>query len=111
MAATVRSPSLLVRTLYLQANSATYRCRYLGEILWKTPITPRLIRLKKLSMVLLWRLSPFAISGASPGHSYFCTPLDACDMIEDADEKGAYLVESVWMTPRQFDAIPEFMGF
>ena len=43
--------------------------------------------------------------------SCFCTPLDACDMIEDADEKGAYQVESVWMTPRQFDAIPEFMGF
>jgi len=42
-----------------------------------------------------------------------CTmpPVEACDHLKDADDPKVYRVESVWMTPYQFGAMPEFMGW
>jgi hypothetical protein len=42
-----------------------------------------------------------------------CTmrPVDAADTLQDADDPKAYKVKSVWMTPHQFDAMPEFQGW
>ena len=38
-------------------------------------------------------------------------PIDACDTLQDADDPKAYRIKTVWMTPRQFDAMPEFQGW
>ena len=42
-----------------------------------------------------------------------CTmcPLDAVDTLQDASDPKDYTVKSVWMTPHQFDAMPEFEGW
>ncbi len=45
------------------------------------------------------------------GVSCIMTPADACDTIQDADDPKVYKVEPVWMTPLQFDRLPEFMGW
>lgn len=39
------------------------------------------------------------------------TPADACDLIQDADDPKMYEVKSVWMTPREYAAMPEFLGW
>ena len=42
-----------------------------------------------------------------------CTmrPADACDTLQDSSDPKSYEVKSVWMTPHQYDAMPEFMGW
>jgi hypothetical protein len=45
------------------------------------------------------------------GTSCTMRPVDAIDTLQDADEPEAYTVKSVWMTPHQFDAMPEFQGW
>lgn len=39
------------------------------------------------------------------------TPADACDSLQDADDPKAYKIEPVWMTPLQYDRLPEFQGW
>lgn len=43
----------------------------------------------------------------------FCTmtPAEACDQLQDSDDPKGYVVRSVWMTPHQFNQLPEFLGY
>lgn len=42
------------------------------------------------------------------GASVICEPFEVKDMIEDESE---YTITEVWMSPAEYEALPEFMGF
>lgn len=43
------------------------------------------------------------------GSSVICEPFELIDFAIDAD--GEFETEDVWMSPAEYDALPEFMGF
>lgn len=45
------------------------------------------------------------------GGSFITTPQEAADFIDDADEPSNYIVSDVWLTPYEYDNMPEFSGF
>lgn len=45
------------------------------------------------------------------GGSFIDTLERANDFLKDADEPDAYRMELVWLTPDEFEALPEFQGF
>lgn len=45
------------------------------------------------------------------GVSFISTPAEAQDFISDSDDSAQYKLTPVWLTPAEFEAIPEFQGF
>lgn len=48
------------------------------------------------------------ISASGGRSSVICEPLEASDWMDDEDE---YVVTDVWMSPAEYESLPEFMGF
>lgn len=44
------------------------------------------------------------------GASCICRPNEVDDMIDDGDP-GQYKITDAWMTEKEFDTLPEFVGF
>lgn len=42
------------------------------------------------------------------GSSVICEPFEAASMMDDPAE---YVISEVWMTEKEYQALPEFMGF
>lgn len=42
---------------------------------------------------------------------FIATPACAADFVKEADDGEQYELTDVWMTPREFEALPDFGGF
>lgn len=45
------------------------------------------------------------------GSWVICTPGEAIDFVQDADDGISYEMRDKWLTPQQYDKLPEFEGF
>lgn len=45
------------------------------------------------------------------GSSFTSTPTEATCFLQEADDPSAYAISEVWMTPHEFESMPEFQGF
>lgn len=43
--------------------------------------------------------------------SFICEPHEADGIIMESDEPSVYTITDVWMTPNEFEQLPEFQGF
>lgn len=91
-------------SVFLVIFGAGYACRIFAEV-----ICTAAGRLFDLAVDRLTRREYIRL--IHDGTPCIMTPGDACDTLQDADDPKVYKVESVYLTNRQFRALPEFLGW